>query len=168
MLIKKKKKEGSNEDILTNDCLIRCMPLVIYSIRLEPEQTYNLVRLENSLTHVSYVVHYAVTAYVLAGQFLIRQMGKNERGSSAFEAACEYLRRKKKELDNKKKELQKNKSNSNGNKKSSDIEVNQIQAIEKVEKWLSKVKEAKDAKDKKSEVSLDTFLKRARSHYDWF
>ncbi|ETO23221.1 hypothetical protein RFI_13963 [Reticulomyxa filosa] len=77
--------------VTTNGSLVRVMPLIVYALRLPPDKTFNLIRLESSLTHASYVVYYAVTAYALTAQYLIRFPSQCGRHRHAIKFAQEFL-----------------------------------------------------------------------------
>jgi len=107
-------KEEDKKGISSNGSLIRCMPLIIYGIRLQPDQTFNLMRLDSSLTHASYLVYYAVTAYALTAQYLIRHPFDEERHKKSVEYCLTFLE----------------------NRKSVDMKY--FSAIEEVERWIKR------------------------------
>ncbi|ETO18791.1 hypothetical protein RFI_18455 [Reticulomyxa filosa] len=77
--------------VLSNGSLIRCVPLIVYGIRLPPRQTFQLMLLESSLTHASYIVYFTLTAYALTAQYLIRNYCKSKKHELAVCYALQFL-----------------------------------------------------------------------------
>ncbi|ETO12589.1 ADP-ribosylglycohydrolase family protein [Reticulomyxa filosa] len=86
-MLKKESKLG----VTTNGSLIRVMPLIVYTLRLPADTTFELIRLESSLTHASHVVYYAITAYALTAQYLLRFPCQDKRHEHAINFALEFL-----------------------------------------------------------------------------
>ncbi|ETO25712.1 ADP-ribosylation/Crystallin J1 [Reticulomyxa filosa] len=131
-----KEEHGEPKGVLTNGSLIRCMPLIVYGIRLQPEQTFNLMRLDSSLTHASYTVYYTVTVYALAAQYLIRYPQQGERNKNAIKFAMEFLSAQKQERKRSK---------------------THNPAIEEVLRWIERAKSAADDKSTYAPQKLDEF-----------
>ncbi|ETO26314.1 hypothetical protein RFI_10820 [Reticulomyxa filosa] len=137
--VSSKSSKSPTNGTLTNDCLLRCVPLIIYDmqiilfefkkkkkgIRLQPDETFNLMRLENSLTHANFKVYYTMTMYALTVQYLIRQPAKMERNRLAIEFALQFLKNK---------QIQARKDN-----------PSTTSSINEVERWLMDAVKAADA-----------------------
>jgi len=98
---------------------------------LKAEETFNLIRLESSLTHASYIVYYAVTAYALTAQYLIRHPRQTNRHQLAVNYAQQFLADKKLEWNTK------GEANSKYIKK---LWIQHRVAIEEVDNWIDKAK----------------------------